>query len=169
MLKDKLRKILELAERGVDGERNNAKQMLQDLMAKYGVTLEELTSPQVKRYWLRYKYPFERSLILQILGFVLDCNTLGTYKRTAKKAVGIDLTPLQHRTFQEYWDTYRKPLTDEVMKYIDSVFSAYIAKHQLFSSQPGKAQEMTEEEIERLRQVMQGLRPIARPVHQIKG
>ena len=41
---DKIRKVYELANKGVGGERESAKARLEELMKKYGVTLEELDS-----------------------------------------------------------------------------------------------------------------------------
>lgn len=169
MLKDKLRKILELANRGIGGEQANAQSLLSDLLKQHNLTLDDIASEERYFYWLRYKYPFERQLIIQILSHILDSKTIMTRKQQGKKAVGVSLTVVQYESFREFWATYRKPLTDEVMKYIDSIFSAYIAKHGLFSSHVTEANDLSAEEIQRLRDIMSGLKPIMRPAKQIEG
>lgn len=165
---ERLVKIKQMADRGVMEERKVAKRLLNDLLKKHDMTIEELTTDQTSTCWLRYKYPYERDLIIQILCRILDTNRLSILKRKGRKVIGIGLTPRQHAEFNEFWSTYRKPLTQEVHAYIDSVFHAFCSKHRLFSSHTKESSEVvTDEEIQRLRQVLHGLNDIVSPTKQI--
>lgn len=66
-IKNKLKKLLALAERGVQGEADNARKLLEKLCKEYGVSMEELLDEnQLKRYYFDigrnalYKDLFER-------------------------------------------------------------------------------------------------------------
>lgn len=61
-------KLLALADRGVDGERATAETMLANLLAKYGVSLEDITA-QTRRTWteLEFDGQYEHTLLLQVV------------------------------------------------------------------------------------------------------
>ena len=48
-IREKLKKLLALAESGVGGERENARRMFEDLCRKYGVEAEELADEQQEK------------------------------------------------------------------------------------------------------------------------
>lgn len=169
MIKDKLAKIKTMAERGTPGERQAARRLLSELLKKHNLTIDDLTTDETSLVWLRYKYPYERRLITQILCRLLNVDEISIYKQKGKKAVGVQLTPRIHAEFKEFWATYRKPLTDEVQAYINSVFSAFCQKHALFSNQPSSGERrMTDAERERLSNIYHGLANITSPTKQLE-
>lgn len=132
-MKSKLAKIKTMAERGTTHEREVAKRMLDDLLEKYDLTLDDIQDREERLYWIVYKRPYEKDLIFQIVAHVLKTSTISWTKKKASKRVGLRLTPAQYATIRDFWETYRQPLVDEIEKYLANVFSAFVQKHRLFN------------------------------------
>lgn len=66
-----LLKIKALADRGVGGEAETAAILLDRLMAKYGITEEDLSGEIMEIHEFRYSKPFEDKLIDQIAYMVI--------------------------------------------------------------------------------------------------
>ena len=80
----RLERVKALAERGVGGEKENAEALLNRLMAKYGISEEDIEDTAERDYFIRYYNFWERKLIVQIaykhLGSGID-------RRTRSKAL----------------------------------------------------------------------------------
>jgi hypothetical protein len=61
-----LRKLNELAKRGVGGEKQNAETMLRKLMAKHNLTMEELEADELERHYFKVN-KIESQILLQCL------------------------------------------------------------------------------------------------------
>ena len=81
-LLQRLERVKALAERGVGGEKENAEALLNRLMAKYGISEEDIEDTAERDYFIRYHNFWERKLIVQIaykhLGSGHCCGTVGT-------------------------------------------------------------------------------------------
>ena len=77
----RLERVKALAERGVGGEKENAEALLNRLMAKYGISEEDIEDTAERDYFIRYHNFWERKLIVQIaykhLGNGHCCGTVG--------------------------------------------------------------------------------------------
>ena len=62
----RLERVKALAERGVGGEKENAEALLNRLMAKYGISEEDIEDTAERDYFIRYHNFWERKLIVQI-------------------------------------------------------------------------------------------------------
>ena len=64
---DKIKKLKELVDRGVDGEVFAAKRAIEQLCKKYDVNIEELFEEEKKLYTFKIKYnnKFDRQLLFQ--------------------------------------------------------------------------------------------------------
>ena len=62
-LLQRLERVKALAERGVGGEKENAEALLNRLMAKYGISEEDIEDTAERDYFIRYHNFWERKLI----------------------------------------------------------------------------------------------------------
>lgn len=103
-------KLHALSQRGEDGERTNAEQMLAKLMAKHGITIEDLQL--VARIERRYKYesPTHRDLIMQLWGHV-NSKAVGAVDKS-RRLVAIDFTHAEHMEMvlklDHYWQLHQR-------------------------------------------------------------
>jgi len=53
---ERLKKLKALAERGIGGEKENAGQLLEKLCIKYGISQDDIDSPEERtNHWFKYK------------------------------------------------------------------------------------------------------------------
>ena len=129
-LRIKLRKLLALAERGVGGERENAKRFLATLLRKNGLTLDDLQSEErTEACQFTFKSALERKLLVQIL-----CVTLGQGVITASRYRGrsrmleAQLTKAQRLHVELAFSVYRQ----ELEKNVDRMLRAFFATNDLY-------------------------------------
>lgn len=73
IINEKLRKIVELATRGVGGEKINAQRIAERELAKLGMTINEFISDtSIDEYIISYRGKVQRKLLIQIIANVLD-------------------------------------------------------------------------------------------------
>ncbi len=125
---DTLIKLKTLAERGVDGEKENAAALLQKLCEKNNISLDQLESEDLKFRW--FKYPRDaqfRKLITQCI-----YKTMGpgfkAYTIDRKNQVGVECTPAQAIEIQLDYEFYAKHLKNELSRMV----SAFIDANHIF-------------------------------------
>jgi len=129
----KLRKLQALAERGVGGEKINAQRMLEKLLARHGLTLEDLADERRETRWFPAPTKFDVRLAAQILAKVCNTNDPGVYSSKSRpKQVGVDVTPAEAIEFELHYDTLRRALSE----HFKDAFSAFIQANRLFSNLP---------------------------------
>ncbi len=154
---EKLKKIEALATSGIDGERDNAKRLLDALCAKHGVTPEQLINDE--KNWVKFtvRSKIEPRLISQVLAYV--CRTLKVENYQKGRSFYFKITKAQaldaHEALLHYRDIWEKNVSD--------YFTAFIHAHKLFPpSEKDKAdQEITAEKIkeyERIAQMIHGMK-----------
>lgn len=125
----KLRKILALARQGVGGEKTNAEAMLAKLMAKHGVTLDDLDdSAPVSRWDFPYRSDIEKRLLYQIICATLNQPSTATYRRPGKRALRVDMTKAQKMEVDLAFSIYKKALKKE----IERCWKAFIYANNIF-------------------------------------
>jgi len=146
---EKLRKILELSRMGIAGEKETAKLALERLLDKYGLEVEDLDALDKRRYDFPFVSKYERHLFVQIYAMVCNATQFagGQYRR--KKCLVVELTPLQYAEISLLWKVYRAALKEEFEK----TFDAFIMKHNLYAPGNISEDELSSEELERLRKV----------------
>ena len=151
----RLHKLLELARRGEAGEKDNAERMLAKTMAKYGVTMEQLSDETKAWYRFTYSNVSERDLLINILCKVLNTNGIQWRRRRAYGL--IELTKVQHVEAGMLYDLYRRQWKREQQR----LFSAFVNKHRIFGDVAPEPNEdrkpLTPEELARLKAMMRGL------------
>lgn len=132
-VQNKLRKLQALAERGVGGEKVNAQRMLEKLLARNGLKLEDLADERRETRWFPALTKFDTRLAAQILAKICNTDDPGVYRsKNRPKQVGVDVTPAEAIEFELHYDTLRKALTE----HFKDAFSAFIQANRLFSSLP---------------------------------
>ena len=164
-----LKKLKALAERGVNGEKENAAALLKKLMDKYDISSEELNIDVVKEEQFTFHGAEQRRILLQIIYKVAnDKDIFHEYKYTAsgrscRTVVGADVTKAQKIEIEFLFDFYVKQWEKEKERFL----SAYIQKHELYGElKPGeRATEQSLEELGKssvLQQAMDNVSPIRR-------
>ncbi len=152
-LRARLEKIARLAESGVDGERDEARRLLERLCAKYGVEPETLFSQEKK--WFRFAISSNRNkeLFTQCACLVLHATEIRW--RRSFKAVQVQMTEAEaidvRACFRHYLDVYAEEEK--------TLFSAFIQKHGIFgpSSDDAPDEPMDAERLQRLLAMMRGM------------
>lgn len=132
-VQDKLRKLQALAERGVGGEQATAQRMLERMLARHGLMLDDLADERRDMLWFPARTTFERRLAMQILAKVCNTNDPPAYRSKGRpKQVGVKVTPAEAIEFELHYDTLRNAL--EV--HFQEAFSAFVQANKLFPSLP---------------------------------
>ena len=156
---DLVRKVAELAKRGVDGEREAAQRKLDELLAKHKLTLADL-SPE-SRVEIKFKVANseERSLLVQIYCRVTNRRSM-SYARTKNgRAIFLELNRAEaddvSRMFAHYLPIYRR----ERKKMVDAFGNAFFGKYSLFSeaSAGDEGREISMDEALRIAMLRKGI------------
>lgn len=130
-VRSKLSKLQALAERGVGGEKDNARRMLENLLARHGMTLDDLAEDRREVRWFPAASKFESRLALQILSKICNTSSPDAYRHKQKpKLVGVNVTPAEAIEFELHYDPLRKALG----AHFQDAFSAFIQANRLFPS-----------------------------------
>lgn len=158
---EKLKKLRELALRGVDGEKTQAIAILEKLTQKYGVSMKELDEDIIEDFRFTFHGDKEKKLLLQITYKVTnETNRFHTLfftntRRKCRTECEISCTKAQKIEIEFLFEFYKELWKKE----IEALFSAYIQKHQLFGKLKDneKAKELTPEERLKMEMMMNGL------------
>jgi hypothetical protein len=152
---EKLKKIRELSERGVGGEAKAAAEALEKMLAKYGLTIESLSSETRRKYIFKAKEECEQAAlfmcIVKIGGFD---GAKRVYRIKGDKAHNIvaELTEYEFAEVSLLYEFHKKNIMKEFKKTLKSFQQAYQYKHRLYTSNPEKdsSKVLSGEEISRL-------------------
>ncbi len=141
-----LKKLQRLAEddRGNDNERISAETMLNQLMLKWNISINDLELDTEKPREIEFYSLYEKKLIFQICYKLFKNNKSirgyvsqrSKYKRTH---LTIDMTDSEFIEFEYLYSTYRQDLQKEM----DLFYSAFVAKNNIYP-------ELTKEEQEEI-------------------
>jgi len=141
--KGKLKKIKELAERGIGGERETALRMYEELKAKYDVPDEEITEETLKVRWFPYRTDQEEELLIRcfykVTGSAECYHYTGAKKRRKKR--GCECTEIEAAEIRLLYDFYR----GELQKEIDACALAFYCKAGLFPDKTARRYAESEE------------------------
>lgn len=69
-MKERLRKLKALADRGEGGERDVAEQLLNELATKYNISLDFINEESIQQFTVRVNRSWQRKLLGQLLGLM---------------------------------------------------------------------------------------------------
>ena len=146
------KKLKELAERGVGGEKQNAEYHLQRLLEKHGMTLEDIL--EEKRDVREFKVPKEKEeFFFQVAASVVGREGVRHSKEGRSFLMNLTITEYLEieAKFDFFWKAYKEEL--------DIFYSAFVQKNKLYSKPSDKdkdnseEKELTKEEKEKLRRM----------------
>lgn len=153
-IKQRLLKIKALADRGEDHEADNAREMLQDLLRKYGLTEADLFVYEKTDQVYDYELDWEKNLIVQIAWMVTGREKF--YGQGNQKHVILRINKAERIEFEWLYGYYH----DEYKKDLEAMWPAFVNRHMIFgpSASAKGAQDMDQAEIERIMNVSKGLK-----------
>lgn len=171
---EKLRKIARLAERGYKGEADNARRKLENQLAEYGLTMEDVLQERKSCREFRYSNKQEFRLFLSV--FVHRFGTESeefkgaTYNKSSKK-INVDLSDIDFADFAPEWDYYRTEFARELRKTEEAMLVAFVNKFDLFNKTPkddAGDKKRSKADLERLRRAIGLISSIeANPYHKL--
>lgn len=136
----KIKKLQELALRGVGGEAQNAQRVLEALCEKYGLTLEDLDQDAK----VTYEFPLRasiRSLFVNCFTYMFGANTrfkedYTVYRNSGTKKIWaeLNLTPSEYIEFSQFWEWHKHNFLKERAAMREAFKQAYCEKHYLFTN-----------------------------------
>lgn len=158
---DLAKKLKALADRGEGGEKENAAQMLESLIKKYGINIDDIEEETIIENRFEMTKNDERLFIQVACVTVKDVKIFGINgNKTARKYITlvIDCTLAQSLEIRAKFDFYKKALEKDM----ELLFKAFIHKNDLAisSSKKDEEKELTHEELAelyKLSQMMKGM------------
>lgn len=145
-----LKKVKELADRGIEGEQIAARFKLDLLLKKYGVSLEALADqseePVKRKFW--FKTIYEREILFQCYYRMMDVSEATYYQLPrVRRYVEFKLTKVQYIDLQEFYTWHVHVFREEV----EFMLRAFHSKHSLYGPDNDRpAKPLSKEEMTRL-------------------
>ncbi len=170
--KDRLKKLYALALRGVGGEKAQAQAILEKLLKKYAMTLDDLDDEAIQEFDLEYHGKEQDRILMQTVYRVTDSkdtfNHLQyTYSgRACRTRLRVRCTAAQKSEIEFLFDFYKRVWEKEK----EALLQAFFQKHQIFGNlkEGESGKELTPEELEKLNNLIRGLSD-EQPLKQIEG
>lgn len=135
-LKDKLLKLYELAKRGVEGEKINAEKMLNKMLTKHGLTIEDIDQETPKDRYYKYTSLNSKTIVVQVILKVTNRHEIYGIKNY--KEVCACVTDYEHVQILEQIDFHLEHFNKERKQFLEDFTNAYVQKHRLYRNIPDK-------------------------------
>jgi hypothetical protein len=149
----RLGKLLALAERGVEGEKDTAQRMLSNLLQKHGMTLDDFTGDAREMCWFKYGGgPAFRSLMNQIVLSVIGRERDRYTSPGHRSCLGAETDPAERAEILLKYSVYAKGLKEQ----LDTALEAFVHRHHIFADSDddnSDEKERTPEELARIRRM----------------
>jgi len=117
-IKDKIAKVLELANRGIEGEKKAAQNALYRLMKKYNLSDEDLAKIKLTKYSFKYKTNLDVLLFQQLLGYFWKGRRFQIFQRTyGVKELVLELEYLDWVTLDSSYEYFRKHAAEQFKEF----------------------------------------------------
>lgn len=136
---EKLGKLVNVAKRGVGGEKSNAVRILRAICKKNGIDFDDVMSEGgvKKEYEIRYSNMVEHRIITQIVHKFSDDWDMDIYYMKHRKTIYFETTPEKYAEILVAVEVLVKLFRQEKRKVKDALFYGFLGKHDLWS-QTGK-------------------------------
>jgi len=150
---EKIKKIQALAERGVEGEAQAAKLMLEKILKQYGLTMEDLSNETAKERCFVVKTDLDKAIFI-MCGYVVlgkaKTRSLCSYRGESHKFY-LELTDYEFVEFSCFFEFHKSNAKKEFTRMRKDFQSAYQFKHNLYLREKVENPTyLTKEEIEKL-------------------
>lgn len=169
-IRDRLLKVLRLAQEGVGGERDNAQVLLEKLLTQHGMTMADLldASSDRERVWLTYADEQEMTVLHGLSQSILGAEAQA-WCAEGELVLGFDVTRSQRAELEVAWDVYRSAW----QRARRDVLVAFMAKHRLFDEgeAAGYIPQTPDDYVNayRRRHLMRGLETVDAPRKRLPG
>lgn len=117
-IKDKIAKVLELANRGIEGEKDAAKNALDRLMKKYNLSDEDLAKIKLTKYLFKYKTNLDMMMFQQILKYFFVGKNFRVVRYTSgQKSLAVELEYLDWVTIDSAYEYFRRHAADQFKQF----------------------------------------------------
>ncbi len=162
-IKRRLAKVLALSQKGVGGEKTNARAILEKGLAAHGLTLDDIAGSsdplQVNvRKWYTYRTKADRTILFQCFFAVMKPGDGSVSYRQfkGKKKIAFDVSVLDHLEIDAMHSYYRRLYVKE----LETLEAAFLSKHRLFDGT--RSSEATEMDLEKQMRIMEMMRGLQR-------
>lgn len=154
-IKNKIKKLMTLAGRGVQGEAENARRLLEKLCKEYDISPEELLDENQKKWHI---FDIGRNKIYKVLFSqcyfsIIKGNTM-PYKSVSQSKIAVELTAMQYAELIGLYEWHKANFKRDFEEMKKNVFTAYCRKHKLYHIEDNQADikisDLTPKELERL-------------------
>jgi hypothetical protein len=159
-VREKIRKLQALAERGYGGEVMAAKAGIERLCDRYVITPDELLEIQCNDKKERYTFAVGRTYLMRTL-FTQCCAKVLKAKRIDCWTVGrdrmqLEITKAQYIELNELYEWHKANLERERDEHLKLLVEAYAMKHNLYSGLKNEDEDnpLTHEDLIRLRKLL---------------
>lgn len=135
---DKLIKLKELVDRGLDGEASNAKRVLENLCKTHNITIDDLFKEEKKRYVFKVKYnnKFDKQLLFQCYAKVTNNKEISYFTSESRpNIIKFDLTHIEYIDLKGMFEFYRKEWSKIMKSSLNDLFDAFISKNEISHNQ----------------------------------
>ena len=147
---EKINKIKALSEQGIDGEAQAAKNALQKLLNRYGLTFEDLSDHVKKMRSFAAKEDNDKAVFIMCCYKILGGERLDLIygSKSYPGKLYIELTDYEYAELSEFYDFHKRNYRKEFRQMTIDFKKAYQYKHNLYSAAPSEdARALTGEEM----------------------
>ena len=170
--KERLKKLYALALRGIDGEKEQAQTILDKLLKKYAMTLDDLDDKAIQEYDLEYHGKEQDRILMQTVYKVTDEKDTFNHLRynhsgrACRTRLRVRCTAAQKAEIEFLFSFYVRLWGKEK----EALLQAFFQKHRIFGSlkEGEEGKELSSEELLKLELLMNGLSD-EQPLKQIEG
>lgn len=153
---NQLRKIAKLAENGYRGEAEMARRMLEEKLARYGLTIEDLSLGHRRRREFSFSCESEYQVFVNFIAHRFgskspEWSSAGRYRN--KKVAIADLLDIDYPDVSAEWEYYRGVFRREKKETERAFCAAFIHRFNLFDITPDKDRHITEPTFEEAKRV----------------
>lgn len=154
-IREKIRKVLALAQAGEVGERNAAQTLLKKLLADNGLTLDDILEEKVEIHWFKVgRSEDNKELIKQIYFMVADVNQTDVWtSKCHPGCYGFKVTAVQAADMETYYSILAPAMKKEMQRYRRNMRDAFFLKNGITSTHKDPDREITPEEWAHLMQI----------------
>ena len=108
-LKAKLRKLAALAERGVGGEAENARRLMEQFCREHGVSIDEILNVEERKQY-RFeigRHKIDMKIFMQCYSRVIGEKSM-SYYRESRSAISVEMTAYQYAEISSLFNSYCK-------------------------------------------------------------
>lgn len=157
--RERVAKLLALAQQGVGGEKTNAETLLRKLLAQHGLTVEDMARDEQLRVkcLVKYNHPYEKKLFMQVVYTVLNGKDWDVHRYNGTRTIFCEVTPMQRAEILLRYELYLRSFKAE----IDVLMEAFIMKQRIYPADPSlKSDRQPNERERRAMELSRGLQQV---------